>query len=74
MIPSALECFSNAQCNVKAASDSAGVTSEIVKDTNYVQIASYRAMSNPALVIDEKTVSVGKVLSVSEVAEKLAAS
>ena len=42
-----------------------------MKVTDYAQIAAYGVMSTPALVIDDKVVSTGKVLTVSEVAEKL---
>lgn len=55
----------------QAAADAAGISAEIVKVTDYAQIAAYGVMSTPALVIDEKVVSTGKVLTVSEVAEKL---
>lgn len=57
--------------NAKAAADAAGISAEIVKVTDYAQIAAYGVMSTPALVIDDKVVSTGKVLSVPEVAEKL---
>lgn len=57
--------------NAKAAADAAGISAEIVKVTDYAQIAACGVMSTPALVIDDKVVSTGKVLSVSEVAEKL---
>lgn len=57
--------------NAKAAVDAAGIPAEIVKVTDYAQIAAYGVMSTPALVIDEKVVSTGKVLTVSEVTEKL---
>ncbi len=57
--------------NAKAAADAAGIQAEIVKVTDYEQIAAYGVMSTPALVIDEKVVSTGKVLTVSEIAEKL---
>ena len=39
--------------------------------TDFVQIASYGVMTTPALVIDGKVVSLGKVLSVDEVKELL---
>lgn len=57
--------------SAKAAADAAGISANIVKVTDYAEIAAYGVMSTPALVIDEKVVSTGKVLSVSEVAEKL---
>lgn len=59
--------------NAKAAVDAAGLQAEIVKVTDYAQIAAYGVMSTPALAIDDKVVSTGKVLSVAEVAEKLGA-
>lgn len=39
--------------------------------TDFVQIASYGVMTTPALVIDGKVISLGKVLSVDEVKELL---
>jgi small redox-active disulfide protein 2 len=57
--------------NAKAAADVAGIQADIVKVTDYAQIAAFGVMSTPALVIDDKVVSSGKVLSVSQVAEKL---
>ena len=57
--------------NAKAAAEAAGIQADIVKVTDFAQIAAYGVMSTPALVIDEKVVSTGKVLTVAEVAEKL---
>lgn len=59
--------------NARAAAAAAGIPAEIVKVTDYAEIATYGVMATPALVIDDKLVSSGKVLSVAEVAEKLAA-
>ncbi|WP_299753391.1 thioredoxin family protein [uncultured Boseongicola sp.] len=56
--------------NAKAAAAAAGKAAEIVKVTDIVQIAAYGLMSTPGLVIDEKLVSGGKVLTVQEI-EKL---
>lgn len=53
--------------NTKAALDAANLTAEIEKVTDFVDIAGYGVMSTPALVIDEKVVSTGKVLSVAEI-------
>lgn len=39
--------------------------------TDFVQIAEYGVMSTPALVLREKVVSSGKVLSVAEIKELL---
>ncbi len=53
--------------NAKAAAQAAGQDAVIVKVTDYADIARYGVMSTPALVIDEKVVSTGKVLTSSEV-------
>ncbi len=44
-----------------------GLDLEIDHITDFAQIASYGVMSTPALVLNGKVVSYGKVLSVSEV-------
>ncbi|MBA3055637.1 MAG: thioredoxin family protein [Sphingomonadales bacterium] len=59
--------------NAKAAAAAAGIAAEIVKVTDFVEMAAYGVMSTPALVIDDKLVSAGKVLSVQEIEAKLAA-
>ena len=48
-----------------------GQQADIVKVTDFVDIAAYGVMSTPALVIDEKLVSAGKVLSEQEIGELL---
>ncbi len=53
--------------NAKAAAQAAEVEAEIEKVTDIVAIASYGIMSTPGLVIDEKVVSSGRVLSAAEV-------
>jgi small redox-active disulfide protein 2 len=61
--------------NVKIALDEAGIVAEVQKVTDIQQIISYGVMSTPAMVIDEKVVSFGKVLKPAEVVkilEKLA--
>ena len=57
--------------NAKAASAAAGKAAEIVKVTDMAQIAAYGVMSTPRLVIDEKVVSTGKVLSAEEIGKLL---
>ena len=57
--------------NAKAAAQSEGITAEIEKVTDIITIAGYGIMSTPGLVIDEKVVSSGRVLSVAEVATLL---
>ena len=56
--------------NTKEAVSKMGLDAEIVKVTNFADIAAYGVMSTPALVVDEKVVSFGKVLKPMEI-EKL---
>lgn len=53
--------------NATAAAQAAGIEAEIEKVTDFVDIARYGVMSTPGLVIDDKVVSSGKVLSVAEI-------
>ena len=53
--------------NARAAAQAAGHTAEIVKVTDIAQIAGYGVMSTPGLVIDEKLVSAGKVLTTDQI-------
>jgi small redox-active disulfide protein 2 len=53
--------------NAMAAAKAAGKEAEIVKVTDFAQIAGYGVMSTPGLVIDEKLVSSGKVLTAQEI-------
>jgi small redox-active disulfide protein 2 len=57
--------------NARAAAAAAGKEAELVKVTDFADIASYGVMSTPGLVIDEKLVSSGKVLSATEIGEIL---
>ena len=57
--------------NAKAAAAAAGKDAEIVKVTDIAQIAGYGVMSTPGLVIDEKLVSAGKVLTAEEIGRLL---
>jgi len=57
--------------NTQAALRDLGLTAEVVKVTDFTAIAAHGVMSTPALVIDDKVVSVGKVLSSAEVAALL---
>ncbi|PTM41520.1 thioredoxin family protein [Bosea sp. 124] len=53
--------------NAMAAAKAAGKEAEIVKVTDFAQIAGYGVMSTPGLVIDERLVSSGKVLTPQEI-------
>jgi small redox-active disulfide protein 2 len=66
------KCVALAQ-NAEAAAAAAGQTAEIIKVTDVAAIASYGVMSTPGLVVDEKLVSAGKVLSAEEIGSILAA-
>ena len=53
--------------NAKAAASAVGKDAEIVKVTDFAEIAAYGVMSTPGLVVDEKVVSTGKVLTAEEI-------
>ena len=53
--------------NAKTALQTAAIAGEVEKITDIVAIASYGIMATPGLVIDEKVVSTGRVLSASEI-------
>ncbi len=57
--------------NTKVALAEAGVTAEVMKVTDIQDIMAYGVMSTPALVIDEKVVSYGKVLKPKEIVKIL---
>ena len=59
--------------NARAALASLGREAQIVKVTDFAEIAAHGVMSTPALAIDDKVVSVGKVLSSDEIAALLPA-
>lgn len=53
--------------NTKAALDELGREAEIEKVTDFAEIAKFGVMSTPALVIDDRVVSFGKVLKPKEI-------
>lgn len=57
--------------NTQAALANLGREAEVVKVTDIAEIAAMGVMSTPALAIDERVVSMGKVLDVEEIAALL---
>ncbi|WP_103256387.1 thioredoxin family protein [Tabrizicola aquatica] len=57
--------------NAKAAAAAAGKMAEIVKVTDFAEIARYGVMSTPGLVVDERLVSSGRVLTADEIGKLL---
>ena len=53
--------------NTEAALKEAGMEADIVKVTDIKDIMAYGVMSTPALVIDERVVSFGRVLKPKEI-------
>tara|TARA_R100000935_G_scaffold2526_1_gene6898 strand:+ start:389 stop:616 length:228 start_codon:yes stop_codon:yes gene_type:complete len=53
--------------NAKAAADAAGKQAEVIKVTDFAAIAGYGVMSTPTLVVDDKVLSMGKVLTSAEI-------
>ncbi len=53
--------------NAAAAAQAEGVDAEIEKVTDIIAIAGYGIMSTPGLVINEKVVSSGRVLTVADI-------
>ena len=64
----------NLETLTRAALDELGLDVEIDKVTDPGDIASWGVMSTPALVIDDKVVTSGRVPKAAEVRELLAAS
>lgn len=57
--------------NARAAVAKTGKKAEILKVTDFGQIASYGVMSTPALVIDGKIKAEGRIPSADEIAKML---
>ena len=57
--------------NVKEVVANAGIEAEVEYITDFAVIASYGIMSMPAIVVDEKVVSMGKVLKTAQVEDLL---
>jgi len=57
--------------NAKKAVEKTGKKAEIVKVTDFARIVSYGVMRTPALVIDGKIKSEGRIPDVDEIAKML---
>ena len=57
--------------NTEEALKETGIDAEVVKVENMKDIVSYGVMQTPALVIDEKVVSYGKVLKPKDIVKIL---
>lgn len=53
--------------NAEAAVKEMGVDAEIIKVTDFKDIMAYGVMSAPALVVDDKVVSMGRALHKDEI-------
>lgn len=53
--------------HAKQAAHNIGISATFEKVTDYEKMMSYGIMSTPALVVNEKVVSAGKVLSVNDI-------
>lgn len=61
----------NLKDNTEKALKERGIDAEVIKVENMKDIISYGVMQTPALVIDEKVVSYGKVLKTGDIAKLL---
>jgi len=56
------------EANAREAVGMAGVEAEIIKVTEYAEIAAHGVLSTPGLVIDGKVVSAGRIPSAGDIA------
>lgn len=57
--------------NVRQAVESAGITAEIIKVSDLNEIVAHDVIITPALVVDDRVLSVGKLLTVDEIRKLL---
>ncbi|MGN0210329.1 MAG: thioredoxin family protein [Muribaculaceae bacterium] len=58
--------------NVQTAVQQLGIEAEVTKQEDIIKIMEYNVMSLPALVVDDKVVAKGRLLSVEQVKDLLA--
>ena len=59
------------EANTRIALEELGMSAEIDHVFDFAQIATYGVMTTPALVVNEKVLSFGKVLSADEIVKLL---
>lgn len=57
----------------RAAAEAAGIQAEFIKVTDYNEMTAYDILSTPALVINEKVVSAGRIPPQADIVQWLAA-
>lgn len=57
--------------NTREAIDEMGIEAEIIKVEDFKEIMKFGVMTTPALVVDEKVLSFGKVLKTKEIKKLL---
>lgn len=57
------------EAETRAALDAAGIPYDVAKVTDYEDITAYGVLSTPALVINEKVVSSGRIPARSKIVE-----
>lgn len=71
VLGSGCEKCNQLEMTARAALEQLGMDTTIDHVTNFAQIAAYGVMTTPALVVDGKVVSYGKVLKTDEVVKIL---
>ena len=61
----------NLEENAREAVRELGLAAEFEKVTDFKAIASYGVLKTPGLVVDEKLISSGKVLTVDQIISKI---
>jgi len=59
------------EANAREAAKQLGITADFEKVEDFKAIASYGVLKTPGLVVDEKLVASGKVLTADQIKEKL---
>jgi small redox-active disulfide protein 2 len=57
--------------NAVLAASELGIEAEVIKVTDFEEIAKYNVMQTPGLVVDNKVISKGKILSKEDIMKHL---